>query len=130
MTIALEPDRRITWLFVVVLGSAAFMFVRLRAFLPPPHAGAIGVATAAGLAIVQEAVFRRWLYAQLERFGAAFAVLVTAALFALFHVPRYGWPVLPIDLGAGLIFGWQRYVTGSWTAPAATHVLANLVQLW
>jgi membrane protease YdiL (CAAX protease family) len=130
MTVVVESDKRRVWLAVVLLGSTAFAFVRLRAFLPPPHAGLLGVATAAGAAIVQEAVFRRWLYAELEWFGAPLAVIGTAALFALFHVPRYGWPVAPIDLGAGLIFGWQRYATGSWTAPAATHVLANLVQLW
>jgi hypothetical protein len=35
--------------------------------------------------------------------------------------------VLPLDLAAGLIFGWQRRATGSWTAPAATHVIANLL---
>ena len=24
----------------------------------------------------------------------------------------------PVDLGAGLLFGWQRWASGSWTAPA------------
>jgi membrane protease YdiL (CAAX protease family) len=39
----------------------------------------------------------------------------------------YGVGVLPLDFAAGLIFGWQRRATGGWTAPAATHVFANLM---
>jgi sodium transport system permease protein len=129
-SVAIRADRRLSWLAVVAIGCTAFTFVRFRTMLPPPHYGAIGVITTVVLAVVQEFVFRRFLYAQLERFGPAVAVFVTAALFALFHVPRYGWGVLPIDFAAGLIFSWQRYATGSWTAPAATHVVANLVSLW
>jgi membrane protease YdiL (CAAX protease family) len=121
---------RTTWLLVVIAGSAAFTAVRFRAMLPPPHYGAISVVATIAFAVAQEAVFRGFLYAQLERFGAGLSVVVSAALFALFHVPRYGWSVLPIDFAAGLLFGWQRWVSGSWTAPAATHVVANLVQLW
>jgi hypothetical protein len=33
---------------------------------------------------------------------------------------------MPIDFAAGLVLGWQRWATGTWTAPAATHVFANL----
>jgi hypothetical protein len=35
--------------------------------------------------------------------------------------------VLPLDLAAGLLLGWQRATTGSWAAPAVTHVVANLL---
>jgi membrane protease YdiL (CAAX protease family) len=35
--------------------------------------------------------------------------------------------VLPLDLAAGLLLGWQRQATGSWAVPAATHVVANLL---
>jgi len=128
---ALTLERpRTQWLAVVVAGCAAFTAIRFRTMLPPPHYGAVSVAATIAFAVAQEAIFRRFLYAQLERFGAAAAVIVTAALFALFHVPHYGWGVLPIDFAAGLLFGWQRWASGSWTAPAATHVVANLVQLW
>ena len=78
-------------------------------------------------AISEEAVFRRLLYERFLRWGSAAAVLLTAALFALVHVPAYGWAALPLDLGAGLLFGWQRWASGSWLVPAATHVAANLV---
>jgi hypothetical protein len=43
------------------------------------------------------------------------------------HVTVYGWWVLPIDLGASLILSWQRWSSGTWTVPAATHVIANLL---
>jgi hypothetical protein len=43
------------------------------------------------------------------------------------HVTVYGAWVLPIDVAAGLLFGWQRWATNSWSVPAATHVLANVL---
>jgi membrane protease YdiL (CAAX protease family) len=45
----------------------------------------------------------------------------------LIHVPAYGWPAFPVDLGAGLLFSWQRLSTGRWSVPAATHAAANLL---
>jgi membrane protease YdiL (CAAX protease family) len=78
-------------------------------------------------AIAEEAFFRRLLYGMLSRRGAAVAVFGSAALFAVVHVTVYGWWVLPIDLAAGLLFSWQRWATGSWAAPAVTHVMANLL---
>jgi membrane protease YdiL (CAAX protease family) len=55
------------------------------------------------------------------------ALVGTSLLFALVHVPLYGWAVFPVDLGAGLLFGWQRWAAGTWTVPAATHAAANLL---
>ena len=51
----------------------------------------------------------------------------SALLFAAVHVTVYGLWVLPLDLAAGLLLGWQRQVTGSWAVPAVTHALANLL---
>jgi hypothetical protein len=78
-------------------------------------------------AVAEEALFRRAAYSALERHGAAMAVGVTAVVFALIHVPLYGWAVLPVDLGAGLLLSWQRWASGTWTVPAATHAAANFV---
>jgi membrane protease YdiL (CAAX protease family) len=78
-------------------------------------------------AVAEEALFRRVAYAELARWGPVVAVVGAAALFAMVHVPLYGVAALPVDLGAGLVFGWQRWATGSWTVPAATHGLANVV---
>ena len=76
-------------------------------------------------AVSEEALFRRLAYARLERFGAPVAIAGSALLFALVHVPAYGTAALPVDLGAGLLFGWQRWASGTWTVPAATHAFAN-----
>ncbi len=78
-------------------------------------------------AVAEEALFRRTAYALLQPAGAAVAVVATAVMFALIHLPLYGPTVLPVDLGAGLLFGWQRYASGTWTVPATTHVAANLL---
>ena len=78
-------------------------------------------------AVAEEALFRRVAYGSLERFGAVVAVVGSAALFAAVHVPLYGVGALHVDLGAGLVFGWQRWATGTWTTPAATHAVANVV---
>ena len=55
------------------------------------------------------------------------AVIGSAVLFAAIHVPLYGIAVLPVDLGAGLMLSWQRWATGTWTVPAATHAAANVL---
>ena len=78
-------------------------------------------------AVAEEALFRRVAYSRLERWGAVVAVVGSATLFAAVHLPLYGVAALPVDLGAGLLFGWQRWATGSWTTPAATHAAANVV---
>ena len=78
-------------------------------------------------AVAEEALFRRVLYGRLIRLGAVAAIAITAVVFALVHLPAYGTSAIPVDLGAGLLFGWQRWASGSWTVPAATHGVANLL---
>ncbi len=76
-------------------------------------------------ALAEEALFRRLAYARLEPFGPAVAIVGSAMLFGLVHVPSYGLSALPVDVGAGLLFGWQRWASGTWTVPAGTHAVAN-----
>src|SRR6266542_5284731 len=92
----------------------------------PADAGAVLLGLAA--AVAEEALFRQAMYRTLAaRGGAVLAVTATAAAFALVHLPFYGMAAFPVDLGAGLLFGWQRWSSGSWTVPAATHAAANLM---
>jgi len=105
------------------LGAAALAAGRPVAF--PSTAWAIPLGVLA--AVAEEALFRRVLYARLEPAGAVVAVGVTAVLFAGLHVPLYGWAAFPVDLGAGLLLSWQRWASGTWTVPAATHAAANLL---
>jgi membrane protease YdiL (CAAX protease family) len=121
---------------VAPLGSAAPLALGLVAV-----AGAAAVAgpapdrrvgaAAAGLVLLatvaEEALFRRLLYHRLEQFGQLVAVLGTAVLFALIHLPAYGLAAMPVDLGAALLLSWQRYASGRWTVPAVTHAVANLL---
>jgi len=113
---------------VLALGIAAVAGAALLARPVPPLPGGT-VALGLGLlaAVAEEALFRGALYALLERRGALLAVGVSASLFALVHVPSYGLAALPVDLGAGLLFGWQRWASGRWTVSAATHAAANLL---
>jgi hypothetical protein len=76
-------------------------------------------------AVVEEALFRRLAFARIEPFGPTVAIVGSAMLFGLVHVPAYGLSALPVDVGAGLLFGWQRWASGTWTVPAATHAVAN-----
>ena len=109
---------------VAGLGAAAIASGRPAAVPFGPWALPLSVLAA----VAEEAFFRRTAYAAAERRGGpAIAVLLTALAFAAIHVPFYGMAVFPVDLGAGLLFGWQRWETGDWTVPAATHVAANLM---
>jgi membrane protease YdiL (CAAX protease family) len=108
--------------------------VAVAAFLPGPRPAArLMVLTPAAIllnslaAVSEEAFFRRFLYGRLERHGVAVAVGTSALIFALIHVPIYGTSVFWLDLGAGLLSGWQRWASGRWEPSAATHVAANLL---
>lgn len=89
--------------------------------------GPAGVLLSLVAAVAEEALFRRLAYGHLRRFGVPAAIGGAALLFALVHIPSYGLAAFPVDLGAGLLFGWQRWAAGTWTVPAATHAAANLL---
>jgi len=114
--------------WVVLGGVAAFAIGRLLGGGQSPASPAVRVVALNTLAAVaEEAFFRRFVYDIFLPGGAPAAVVGSAALFAIVHVPVYGVWVLPLDLAAGLVLGWQRWATGSWLPPAITHVLANLL---
>ena len=113
---------------VLALGMAAFAlgrFLSSGGARPVPIGLALALNTLA--AVAEEAFFRRLVYATLLRGGAAAAVVGSAVAFAAVHVTVYGPWVLPLDLAAGLVLGWQRWASGSWRVPALTHVVANLL---
>ncbi len=114
---------------VLAIGIGAFAIGRaLVAGSPPPApATAFVVALNTLAAVAEEAFFRRLVYGALLAAGPVAAVAGSAVLFAAVHVTVYGFWVLPLDLAAGLLFGWQRHATGSWVVPAVTHAAANLL---
>jgi membrane protease YdiL (CAAX protease family) len=123
-----SPGTRGRALAVLLLGLAVVAAAALLAGpVPPLPAGATALALSLLAAIAEEALFRGALYGLLQRRGAVVAVVASAVLFALVHVPSYGLAAVPVDLGAGLLFGWQRWASGRWTVPAATHAAANLL---
>jgi membrane protease YdiL (CAAX protease family) len=124
-----EPTTRIAHMSPViplVIGCVAVTFAAAAA---EPRGATVSAAAAALTclaAVSEEAFFRRFLYERLSGFGTPAAVAGSALLFAAIHVPAYGISAFPLDLGAGLLFAWQRWASGTWTVSAATHLLANL----
>jgi membrane protease YdiL (CAAX protease family) len=96
------------------------------AAVPVPW-GAAALPLSVLAAVAEEALFRHGAYGSLARAGAPAAIVGSALLFALVHVPAYGVAALPVDLAAGLLFGWQRWTSGTWGVPAATHAFANVL---
>jgi membrane protease YdiL (CAAX protease family) len=83
------------------------------------------------VAVAEEALLRGSLYAAIEqRAGAAAAIGATACAFAALHVPLYGWGAAPLDLAVGIWLGTLRAVSGSVTAPALAHAVADLAGWW
>jgi len=79
----------------------------------------------------EELVIRGALFDALEETGGlTIAVTATATVFALLHVPLYGWQVVPLDLGVGILLGGLRVATGGVLAPALAHGLADLAAWW
>jgi len=109
-------------------GIAAVAAGRLLIGGHPPVPATVGLILVNSLAAVaEEAWFRRLAYGMFAPAGAGYAIAASAVLFAAVHVSIYGAWVLPLDLAAGLVLGWQRAATGSWSSSAVTHVVANLL---
>jgi len=118
----------VVWATALGLGAVAASRLWAAPGFPAPIAPA-GVALSLLAAVAEEAFFRGFLYGRAIRLGAPAAIVVSAAAFAAIHVPFYGTAAVWVDLGAGLLFGWQRWASNGWGAPAATHVAANLAAM-
>ncbi len=96
-----------------------------------PLRGTQGFATWAAVVTVvagaEEVFLRGSLYDATERWGPWCAIGLGAVLFALLHVPLYGWHVVPLDLAVGIVLGGLRQSAGTSFAPAVTHVGADWV---
>jgi membrane protease YdiL (CAAX protease family) len=135
-TIARVP--RPSGILLGVIGACLLVGVAL---LPPAASGeapairilAFGPWAAATVlvAAAEEAVLRGALFDGLVRLGGPVAAIVlTSVAFALMHVPSYGWHVVPLDLGAGLLLGGLRLLSGGIAAPAIAHAVADLATWW
>ena len=79
----------------------------------------------------EEALLRGRLFDATRRAGGTpAAIALTTVAFALLHVPLYGWHVVPLDLGVGLLFAGLRLSTRGVAAPAAAHAVADLATWW
>jgi membrane protease YdiL (CAAX protease family) len=100
-------------------------------WLAPPAAFVPWVAVTILVASAEELVLRGALFDELDgSVGTVAAVLVTSVVFALMHVPLYGWHVVPLDLGVGLWLAGLRLATGGIAAPAVAHTVADLATWW
>jgi membrane protease YdiL (CAAX protease family) len=88
------------------------------------------------VALPEELFFRGFLLGLLERAwpprrrflggGLGWALIVSALLFALIHVPREGDLRTLVTFFPGLLFGWLRSATGSILAPVLAHASSNV----
>jgi len=88
------------------------------------------------VALPEELFFRGFLLHLLEKAippkrrlwggGIGWALIISAALFALVHVPKFGDPRSLATFFPGLLFGWMRSATGSILAGTLTHASSNL----
>lgn len=127
--IANEPPR-FAPSFILAIGFASIVLASTITgpSVPTPHSS-LALPLSLLAAVAEEALFRRVAYARLARFGALVAVAGSAILFGMIHLPAYGTAALPVDLGAGVLFGWQRWASGTWLVPAGTHMFANAVAI-
>jgi membrane protease YdiL (CAAX protease family) len=83
------------------------------------------------VATAEEAFLRGALFDAIDSWrGPVPAIAIGAVCFAALHVPLYGWHSVPLDTAAGLWLGALRRGGGSWTAPAITHIAADLAAWW
>jgi membrane protease YdiL (CAAX protease family) len=83
------------------------------------------------VAATEEAIVRGVLLDRLgRRAGVGAAVVLTSAIFALMHVPLYGWHVVPLDLAVGFVLAGLRLSMRTLLAPIAAHAVADLATWW
>lgn len=125
------PDRVAPWATAVAVAAVGFAAFGAGRLLAGGRAAAPALATYLVLnglaAVAEEAFFRRLLYGLLAPYGPAVAIFGSAAAFAAVHLTVWGAWALPLDLAAGLVLSWQRWVSGRWSVPAVTHVVANVL---
>jgi uncharacterized protein len=81
--------------------------------------------------LCEELAFRGFLMPLFMRsFGTVAGILATAALFGAMHAPEYHkvWQYAVLIGGAGAVFGYVRYRTGSTASAAFMHIGYNLIQ--
>ena len=83
------------------------------------------------VATAEEVLLRGVLLDRIQRAGGLVpAVLLTSAVFALMHVPLYGWHVVPLDFAVGLGLAGVRLTTRGLIAPVVAHSVADLATWW
>ena len=83
-------------------------------------------ALAALIATLEEAAIRGALYRQwTDEAGPVAAIVAGAIVFALIHLPRYGWGAMPLDAAVGLALGGLRALTGRVLPCAVAHTIAD-----
>jgi len=88
------------------------------------------------VALPEELCFRGCLLGLLERRfpprrrllggGVGLALVLSAAAFALIHLPKQGDPRALATFFPGLLFGWMRSATGSIAGSVAAHAASNI----
>ena len=83
-------------------------------------------AIAAVVATLEETAIRGVLYrAWREEAGPLAAIAAGAIVFALIHLPRYGFAAMPLDLAVGFALGGLRALTGRVMPCAVAHTIAD-----
>ena len=72
-------------------------------------------------AAIRGALQRRWT----DDVGPVAALLASASVFALVHLPRYGIGAMPLDFAVGLALGGLRAITGRVFPCAVAHTIAD-----
>ncbi len=116
---------------VSVLGPALAGTMAVPGLGRPAAPFASWAAVTIHVATAEELLLRGVLFDRLERAGGlGVAAIVTTAVFALMHVPLYGWHVVPLDVAVGVGLAGLRVATGSIAAPVAAHAVADLATWW
>jgi membrane protease YdiL (CAAX protease family) len=81
---------------------------------------------AALIATLEEIAIRGALYRQWsDEAGPVAAIIAGALVFAMIHLPRYGWGAMPLDAAVGLALGGLRALTGRVLPCAVAHTVAD-----
>lgn len=112
-------------LFAVLWVAGRNPLVLIRSPLPPTGSQQVLFFVVGGMIapLTEEAVFRGLIFGYLRRWGLTAAILISTALFAVFHLG----PAIPVtQIAGGLVFAVAYHQSGSLMTPIVIHGLGNL----
>ncbi|MEA3210337.1 MAG: protease family protein [Chthoniobacter sp.] len=115
--------------FVQAMGDTSGSTFMLNLLDAGRHLPLLVVALVVGAPVLEEVLFRGFMYRGMAASWRGAAILVPNVFWVVLHV-QYAWPTLTVLFFMGLVFGLARQFSGSTLLPLTLHVVSNAISIF